>query len=93
MFIFLGPSNRCVLNQMVHLMFVLVVKRRNANYHFVNQDSQGPPIYREVVPGANNHFRGQILWCATKRIGLLSVILNNFCEPEVCKHDVAIFVQ
>ena len=41
---FLRPADWCVLNQVVHLVLVRIVKRRDTNYHLVDQDTQGPPV-------------------------------------------------
>ena len=49
MFGFLRPSDRRMLNQIVHLVLVRIVKWRNSNYHFVDQDAERPPIERLVM--------------------------------------------
>ena len=41
---FLRPADWRVLNQVIHLVLVWIVKRRDTNYHLVDQDAQGPPI-------------------------------------------------
>lgn len=46
---FLGPANWRVLNQIVHLIFVWIVKWRDSNDHLVNEDSESPPVQRLVV--------------------------------------------
>ena len=46
---FLRPADRRMLNQIVHLVLVRIVKWRNSNYHFVDQDAERPPIERLVM--------------------------------------------
>jgi hypothetical protein len=44
MSLLVGPTNGCILDEMVHLVLVLVVERRDADDHLVHQDAEGPPI-------------------------------------------------
>ena len=44
-----GPTDRRVLNEVVHLMLVLVVEWRNADDHLVDEDAESPPVQRLVV--------------------------------------------
>jgi hypothetical protein len=82
-----------VLDQVVHLVLVLVVKGGYPNDHLVYQDAEGPPVGREVMARADNHFRGEVLWSPTKRIRLARGVGCDFCESEVSKHDVAVSVN
>lgn len=52
-----GPADGRILNQVVHLMLVLVVEGRNADYHLVDENAQGPPVERVVVSAAHDHLR------------------------------------
>lgn len=90
--VFLGPSYRRILNQVVHLMVIWIVKRSNPNDHFVDQNTERPPIYCEVVPGPNNNFWRQILRSSTKRIGFLTKVLHDFSHSKIGQLDVAIDV-
>jgi len=50
-----GPSERSLLDQLVHLMLVLVIERWDAYYHFVNENTECPPVECVIVTGADNH--------------------------------------
>lgn len=94
MFFFHGPANGGVLDQVVHLVLVLVVKGRDSYDHLVNKNSQCPPVQRVVMSRPDNHLWCQVLRGTAKRIRILLVIdVENFCEPEVGQHNVAVLVQ
>jgi len=38
------PPNGTTLNQIVHLMLILIVEWWNTNYHLIDQNSKSPPI-------------------------------------------------
>jgi uncharacterized membrane protein YwzB len=44
MLFFLWPSDRGMLDIVVHLMFILVVKWWDADDHLIKEDAQGPPV-------------------------------------------------
>ncbi len=63
MLVLLRPSNLAVLNEVVHLMLVLIVERWDAYEHLINQNTEGPPIEGVVMTRSIDHFgsyRGQI---------------------------------
>lgn len=90
---FLRPADWRVLNQIVHLILIWVVKWRDSDDHLVNQDAKSPPVQGLVVARAHDHLWGKILWSATERIGLFSILLHNLGQSEICQHDVAIVVK
>lgn len=93
-FDWVGPSQWGLLDELVHLVLVLVIKGRNAYYHFVDQDAQGPPVQGVVVARADDHLRRNVLGRAAERVGLRSVIdLVDLGQAEVGEEDVAIKAQ
>ena len=42
--VLLWPSYLAILNEVVHLMLVLIVERRNTDDHFIDQHSKCPPV-------------------------------------------------
>ena len=42
--VLLWPSYLTILNEVVHLMLVLIVERRNTDDHFIDQHSKCPPV-------------------------------------------------
>ena len=51
----LRPADWRMLDQVVHLILVGVIKGRDANDHFVNQDTQRPPVKCFIVSAAHDH--------------------------------------
>jgi hypothetical protein len=49
MLVLLGPSDWCMLNQVVHLMLVLVVEGWDSDNHLVDQNAERPPVNCEIV--------------------------------------------
>lgn len=41
---FLGPTNRRILNQVIHLVLVWIVKWRYSDYHLIDKNSERPPV-------------------------------------------------
>jgi hypothetical protein len=79
MLIFRWPPNWGMLDQVIHLMLVLVVERRDPDYHFIDQNTQCPPINCVVMARAHYHLRRQVFGRSTKWVRLLGVVLQNFC--------------
>jgi len=90
---FLGPPDRRMLDQVVHLVLIGVVEGRDPDNHLVDQDSEGPPIKSFVVSRADDHFRGEVLGRTAEGVRLLPVLLHDLCQPEVSQHDVAVVVE
>ena len=90
MAIFLGPSNRRILNQVVHLVVIRIVKWSDAYNHFIYQNAESPPIYCEVVTGPNYDFWRQILGSSTKRVGFFAEVLHYFSHSKVSQLNVTI---
>ncbi len=57
MLLLLWPSDRRVLDVVVHLVLVLVVEGRDADDHLVEKDAQSPPVQSVIMPTANDHLR------------------------------------
>ena len=79
------PSERCLLDELVHLVLILVIKWWDADYHFVNQYSKRPPIKRVVMTCAYNHLWRQVLRSTTERVWLSCIrrLLVDLCKTEV----------
>ena len=43
------PADRGMLDEVVHLMLVFIVERRDSNDHLIEQNAQGPPIQGVIV--------------------------------------------
>jgi hypothetical protein len=52
------PSDGPRLNQEVHFVLVLIVERRNAHDHLIDEDAEGPPVQGHTVAGSVDHLRG-----------------------------------
>ena len=68
----------------------LVVERRVSSQHFVNEDSQRPPVNTFVVGLCGDDLGSNVVRSTTKRPG---DIRDLFGETEIRNFDVAIFVQ
>lgn len=86
--------NRLFLNQFVHFWVVVVssIKRRESYDHFVGQNSDSPPVYRECVTLFMQYFRCKVVWCAAKRKSLCTIV-KNLSQAEICKADIPIFIH
>ena len=62
MLVLLRPSYLSVLNQVVHLMLVLVVEGWDAYQHLVDENAECPPVQGVVVACAVNHLRSYQLY-------------------------------
>mmetsp|Transcript_4360 Transcript_4360/g.11304 ORF Transcript_4360/g.11304 Transcript_4360/m.11304 type:complete len:212 (+) Transcript_4360:158-793(+) len=68
---------------------VLVVKRRVARQHFVDEDAERPPVHRLSVPFGLDDLGREVLGCATQRP---CSVLNVLGEAEVGDFQVALIV-
>ena len=51
-------GNRTLSDKVIHLVFIALHERRNANDHLEDKDAQAPPVQRMVVSVSDQH-----LWC------------------------------
>ena len=54
---------------LVHNVHVLVVERRQAGHHLIDQHAESPPVNGLGIPLAFEEFRGDVFWCATEGYG------------------------
>ena len=69
-------------------MLVSVEEGWDSDDHLENQDTQGPPINREVVSISNEHLRCQIFGCSAEGVSKFA-LLNELGETEVSHKQVA----
>ena len=60
--------------QIGQFALIWVHERWSASNHLINQDTQSPPIYWEVMARVLNNFGCKVLCCAAKRLSLLILI-------------------
>lgn len=82
-----GEAHGTLPNQEVHPMLVPVEEGRDANDHFEDEDSEGPPIHCEVMAIADEHLRGQVLCSAAERVGKFT-LLHKLGEAEVSHEEI-----
>lgn len=73
-------------------MLVPVEEGRDANDHFEDEDSEGPPIHCEVMAIADEHLRGQVLCSAAERVGKFT-LLHKLGEAEVSYEEITVFTD
>ena len=79
--------DRAFPDKEVHSMLVAVEEWRDADDHFVDQDTECPPIHGVVVAIANEHLRSQVLCSSAERIGQLSVG-NGLGKAEISNQQI-----
>ena len=79
---------RAVLYELVHCARAAGVKGRDTNHHFIQQDTEAPPIHVLPVPGLCQNLGCQVLGGATERLGLAGC-RDLLAQPEVRQCDVA----
>mmetsp|Transcript_31106 Transcript_31106/g.74212 ORF Transcript_31106/g.74212 Transcript_31106/m.74212 type:complete len:216 (-) Transcript_31106:1783-2430(-) len=88
----LGKSYRidALLHLGIDLHGVRGNERSGAAHELIDEDPQRPPINRQCLPGQRNHLRGEVLWCATRGVGLAN---DQFGQAQVCQLHVPSAVQ
>ena len=83
-----------LLYKLVHLAVSLAasVEGREADDHFVGQDSEGPPVDGETVTALNKNLRSQIVRRSTEGKGL-GVTFEHLGQTEIGQTDVAVLVH
>lgn len=73
-------------------VLVLIKERCHAYPHFVNQNSECPPVDRKIVTRLQNHLRSKILRCSTICPGHAARV-EHFCQTKVDNFEIAIHVN
>lgn len=85
------PSQWRLLDEEVHLVLIFVVEWRDADQHFVNQNSECPPVQGVIVARSNDHLGRNVFRGADEGVGFKFVVsLVNFSKAEVSEEDVPI---
>jgi len=79
-----------LLNQLIHCGLILVVKWREPNDHFVNQNSNSPPVYCMVMTRVFDNFRSEVFRGATERSGHI-LVRHFFSKSKISKEEVPVF--
>lgn len=69
---------------------VVIVEGRVAGQHLENQDSERPPIHILVVALGLDNLRSEVLWCATKSVGL---VFDYLGETKIGDLNVALTID
>jgi hypothetical protein len=56
MLVLIWPSDWSMLDEVIHLVLVLIVEWWNADDHFVHKNSESPPIQCVVMTTSSDHF-------------------------------------
>lgn len=72
---------------------IFVHEWRAPSRHFINENTEGPPVDREPVAFHLKNLRGQILSRATETVCLVPLVIQEFGEAKVSQANVAIFVH
>ena len=92
-----GEYGIFLLNQIVHFLGARAavaaadVEGRESDEHFVDEDSEAPPVDGEGVSLLIQNLRSQILRCATERLGYF-VWLQRLCQAEISHGNVSVLV-
>lgn len=60
---------------------IVIIERVNSRIHFVDENTQCPPINRLSMPLVQNHFGRDVLWSSTNGEG--SSFIQNLGEPKI----------
>jgi len=83
------PSEVSLFDVEEHTVPILVIERGYSSEHLVDQDSEGPPVNRVIMPSSKQHFWRNVLRSPTESVRLLGLLR----ETEVRQHDVALMVK
>jgi len=79
---FIGEDDTRLSNLEQEKASLLIVERRNADQHLVDQDTECPPIYGEVMALLSDHLWRQIFGCTTKSAGQI-VLWQSFSKTVI----------
>ena len=73
---------------LVNSHWIFIVEWINSGVHFVNKNSQSPPVNGFSVALVQNDFRGNVLRSTAD--GECSSFIKHFSKSEICKFQVTI---
>lgn len=82
-----GEMKFALENVLINDHGIVVGKGINSSDHFINNDSECPPVNRLTMALILQNFGRKILWRATKGKGS---VLNNFSKTKISELNVAI---
>jgi hypothetical protein len=44
---------------------IIIIERWVSGKHLEDENSEGPPVYKFIMPFRLDDFRGKVLWCTT----------------------------
>ena len=89
----LRPFDWLILYVPPQCLLVLIEEWRNSGQHFVNQDTESPPIDRLFIGTILfDHLRSHVFWCAAESFPKLT-LFEKACDAEVYEFKVAIFTH
>ena len=75
---------------MVDGHWIVITEGVDADEHFVDEDSEAPPVNRLAVAFLQKNLRSKVLGCSAERVGLAVYELG---EAEVSQLQVTLFVD
>ena len=88
-----GVADFIIDDAVEHFLFVIPGKRRFADEHFEDEDTEAPPVHRSRVRCLRQDFRRQKLWSPAKSSGSISVPHALLAQAEIGDFDVTFGVQ
>ena len=77
----------------IHVVGVLVVKRRQPRKHLVKKYTECPPVDSLCVAGAVKKFWSEILWRSTECVGLVLILHIELAQSEIAQRNVTSVVE
>jgi hypothetical protein len=75
---------------LVHNVHVLVVERRQAGHHLIDQDAKSPPVNGLGIPLAFEEFRSDVFWCTTEGCGGAVQLGSDDKSPAQTRRDLLV---